>query len=141
MNKKAILEAAFLFGGATIFGVWSFVSCGISPSGDGDKDVVIVQPGEPVPPAPTPENPGTPTPTPTPVPDQWEREIKPLVQEQCALSGCHAGAKFLASERAIKASLSADVIANGRMPKTESINYELWNDAKKAKMLAFLRAP
>lgn len=65
-------------------------------------------------------------------------DIKPVINEQCALSGCHAGARFLSSGRAFKASNSATLIANGRMPLQRSANYELFTPAKKARLLAYL---
>lgn len=89
--------------------------------------------------------PRQPAPAPTPAPppsggDDWETSIKPLVAEQCALSGCHAGASFLATGRAMKASgSSASLIARDKMPKRSSPNYDLWTNAKKAKLLNYLR--
>lgn len=109
-----------------------FPSCGLEPSRDKDEgpDIIINQP--------------EPTPIPTPLPDPgsrdpiWSGDVERIVKEQCALSGCHAGAKFLSSERAIKASKSLQVISNGRMPPTFSPNYDLWSDKKKRRLLDFL---
>lgn len=88
--------------------------------------------------SPRPRVPKTPTaPQPIPGDEDWN-DIKPLVQEQCALSGCHAGAPFLATGRAMKASKSAALIRRGRMPKSSSPNFDLYNNAKKSRLLKYL---
>lgn len=69
--------------------------------------------------------------------DDWA-DVKPLVQEQCALSGCHAGASFLATGRAMKASRSAALISADRMPPRRSPNYEIWTNDKKRRLLDYL---
>ena len=95
--------------------------CGIEPSKG---------PKEPAPPA-------KPLPPPTAEQEAWD-DIKPLVQEQCALSGCHAGASFLATGRAMKASSSAALIARNKMPKQASPNIDFYNDDKKQRLLDYL---
>ena len=65
---KILFVFAFLF------------SCGIEPSG-----TTYRKPG--------PTNPSPPTPEPNP----WSDEIQGIVKEQCALSGCHAGATFVST--------------------------------------------
>lgn len=84
-----------------------------------------------------PRNPGGVTPPPSGGDEDWD-DIKPLVQEQCALSGCHAGAGFLATGRAMKASSSANLIARDKMPKPQSPNYDFYNAKKKQRLLNYL---
>lgn len=87
----------------------------------------------------TPEPPGTggTEPEPKPPHKDWDGVLS-IIKEQCALSGCHAGAKFLATGRAFKASGSAQLIRNDRMPKPQSPNYDLWTDKKKSDLLGYL---
>jgi hypothetical protein len=93
-------------------------SCGVEPSKSPEK------------PPSSPTNPGGQEVT-------WD-DVKPIVNEQCALSGCHAGASFLATGRAMKASSSASLINNDRMPKKSSPNYDFWTNSKKSKLLSYL---
>ena len=75
---------------------------------------------------------------PSPPGEQTWEDVLPIVQEQCALSGCHAGAVFISSGAAMKASGAAGRIANGSMPKNSSPNFPIWTDAKKSKLLSYL---
>jgi hypothetical protein len=63
--------------------------------------------------------------------------VKPIIDEQCALSGCHAGAAFLQSGEAFKASSSAQRINSGNMPR-QNRNSGQYNDQKKNLLLEFL---
>ena len=108
---KTLAIAAFLL-----------ASCGY-PSGEKSKRE----------PAPAP----APTPPPTTDKGDWP-EIKPLVDEQCALSGCHAGASFLATAEAMKASSSLRRIQSGNMPLKTSPNYSLYNSSKRRKFIDYL---
>lgn len=98
------------------------VGCGLEPSKH-DHDYPQPQPQAQVPPSGQT--------------DDWTL-LRPLIQEQCALSGCHAGASFLATGRAMKASRSAALISAGRMPPRRSANYDLWTDDKKRRLLDYL---
>ena len=110
---RLILVALFLF------------SCGIEPS---NEVVDNRDPGS---------NGGGAKPGPNPPKDEWNG-VQSIIKEQCSLSGCHAGAKFLATGRAFKTSSSAQLIRNDRMPKPQSINFDLWTDEKKAILLKYL---
>ena len=102
-----------------IFLVFFFlIGCGLSP----ERNEKVVQ----LPPTSTPTNKSFET-------------VRPLIMEQCALSGCHAGSAFLSSGPAFKASRSAELIGNDRMPKRSSPNYDFWTDDKKAALLEYLR--
>jgi hypothetical protein len=63
--------------------------------------------------------------------------LKPVIDEQCALSGCHAGQRFLQTEAAFKASSSLQRITSGNMPRANR-NSDLWTDEKKQRMISFL---
>lgn len=82
----------------------------------------------PVPPGPSP-NPGAPA--------VWS-EIKPMIDKQCGEGACHAGAGFMASEAAFKASRSKSEIESGDMPLRFGPNYGTWNDEKKLRIMGFL---
>lgn len=102
------------------------MSCGLEPS---EKEKIIVRDTNP--PAQVPGSGGSVGSS------NWDL-VKPIIDEQCALAGCHAGAPFLQSERAFKASSqSRALIANGRMPLRNSPNYALYNQTKKNALLAF----
>lgn len=79
-----------------------------------------------------------PTTTPPPGDGTWNGEVKALVQEQCALAGCHAGAGFLRTGAAFKASSSLRRIQSGNMPLRSSPNYGLYNAAKKRTFIDYL---
>lgn len=115
-----------------LMGLSLLIGCGNDPSGDDPPDVIIHQP-----PAPPPTPPPGP---PEPKPVVWAGDIQNLVKQNCALSGCHAGAGFVTTEGAFKASAAAQVISNGRMPPRYSPNYESWSDEKKLRILKFLGA-
>ena len=94
-----------------------FLGCGMEPSGK-EKDY-----GQP------PSQ---------PEPDPWSDEIQGIVKEQCALSGCHAGASFLDNGSAFKASSSLRRIESGSMPLQSSPNYGLYNATKRRKLIDYL---
>ena len=84
---------------------------------------------------PTP-GPGTPGPSPSrPV---TFAQVKPIIDEQCAVSGCHAGAAFTQNGAAFKNSTSRQRINSGNMPKKSGRNYPIYNSAKKAILLDYL---
>jgi hypothetical protein len=63
--------------------------------------------------------------------------VKPIIDEQCALSGCHAGAAFLESGPAFKASASRQRISSGNMPR-QNRNSGQYSDEKRNLLLQFL---
>jgi hypothetical protein len=81
--------------------------------------------------------PAGPAPRPVPKAPSWTL-VEPVVKEQCALSGCHAGAAFVQSGAAFKASAAKKRIESGNMPKQSSPNYPLYNTSKRDLMLAYL---
>ena len=89
----------------------------------------VVDPG----PAPSPG------PGPGPVGLTWARDIEPIAVESCGQAGCHAGAGFLRSEAAFRASDVKRRISNDSMPLRQAANYYLWEDgSRKTKILQFL---
>lgn len=111
---RTLIATLFLLGG-----------CGLDPGGNDYRE-------EPAP---------APSPTPNPDPDPWSAEIQGLVKEQCALAGCHAGATFVSSGTAFRASSSLRRIQSGNMPLRSSPNYGIYNDTKKRKLIDYLSNP
>jgi len=101
-------------------------SCGLDPSGEPEY-----REPRPAAPVPVPQQPVNP----------WSSEIKSLVQEQCGLAGCHAGASFIASGESFKASSSLRRVQSGNMPLRSSPNYGIYNDSKKRKLIDYLSSP
>ena len=101
--------------------VFLLSSCGYEPSGKTYEPPQTPQPPQP----------------PGGAANDWAA-IKPLVDEQCALSGCHAGAAFLSTGASFKASNSLRRIESGNMPVKTSANYSLYNSAKRRKFIDYL---
>ena len=97
------------------------VGCGVDPSGEAHDQT----------PAPLP----APLPSPSPISFAVATVV---TDEQCASSGCHAGAGFLQNAAAFKASSARQRINAGNMPKKSGPNYALYNSAKKKTLLDFL---
>ena len=95
------------------------VGCGIEPSGET--------------PCPTPNKPIPPSPRPVSF-----AVAKVVIDEQCAVSGCHAGAAFTQNAAAFKDSSSRQRINSGNMPKKSGPNYAIYNSTKKQILLNFL---
>jgi len=64
-------------------------------------------------------------------------DIAPVLKANCALSGCHAGASFLANERAFASSNSKQRVGNGSMPPKYSPKYDQWGRDEKEAVLQF----
>ena len=112
----------------SLLGFGLIYSCGLEPS---EK---VVEKRTVVPPPPIP----TPTPGPA-LPPDW-REIKGIVQESCAINGCHANSGFLETEAGFRNSNAKARILNGSMPPRYADNYELWQDGtRKQRVMEFLR--
>ena len=99
-----------------LFVVWMYWACGRDDS----------------PPARKPVSPPPPIPT-----DKWTATIKPIMQENCGLSGCHANAPFVKTEAGFLASNAAKRIANGSMPPSYSPRFGQWSEDDKQTVLAF----
>lgn len=100
--------------------------------GCGTKEVIkekLVPGGEPKQPGPTPQPPAGGTPT--------FSTLSGLLQSNCALSGCHAGASFLQSEAGFLNSRSKIRIGNGTMPPQYSPKYSQWTQREKDLMSAY----
>ena len=115
-----ILVCLFTFG---------FVGCGSDVK---EERVVRKEPhGKPAPrPRPRP-GPGTGDPV-------SFRDVKPIIDKHCALSGCHAGAGFVANGPAFKASSSLARISSDSMPLRSSPNYGSYGANEKNKLMGFL---
>lgn len=68
--------------------------------------------------------------------EEWSG-VQQILQDNCALSGCHANSAFTKEERAFFASAAVKRISNGTMPPTFSPKYSEWTDGDKASVLAF----
>jgi len=80
-----------------------------------------------------PSNPNPPNPTdPGGGAITFSGTIKPLLDKNCALTGCHAGAGFLASESGFLNSNSKIRVGNGTMPPQYSPSYSQWTQKEKA---------
>jgi len=95
--------------------------------GDGDSYDDRPAPVDPSPPGPSPK------------PSEWTAVVKPIVDEQCATAGCHAGAAFVQTGAAFKASNARVRISNDSMPKRQGPNFGLYNATKKKILLDYLK--
>lgn len=112
MLKTLIMTVAFLF------------SCG------GEKKETI----RTVPAPTTQPNPSQPRPNPQPAGVTFAGDIKPLLDSNCALSGCHANAAYLKTKDAFLNSNGPRRILNGSMPPPYSPDFGKWN-AKDKKLI------
>ena len=82
----------------------------------------------------------TSTPEPSPLPPKSDgfAAAKVVIDEQCAVSGCHAGAGFTQSGPAFKNSTARQRINSGNMPKKSGPNYAIYNSKKKQILLEYL---
>ena len=71
---------------------------------------------------------------------QFDADIKPLLDANCALSGCHANAPFLASADAFLNSNGPKRITNSSMPPSYSPKYGQWTQDNKNTVLAWFDA-
>lgn len=65
--------------------------------------------------------------------------VKAVIDEQCAVSGCHAGAAFVQNGPAFKASSAGVRVGNDSMPKKTGPNYDKYNAEKKKILTDFLK--
>ena len=64
----------------------------------------------------------------------FNADIAPILNAECGLSGCHAGANFL-QEQGFKTSNAPKRIINGSMPPSYSPRFDLWTDEKRNAVL------
>jgi hypothetical protein len=86
-----------------------------------EKLVPIEQPTPPVTPPVEPPVGGAPS----------FSQLSKKIEQNCALSGCHAGAPFLQSEAGFLNSRSKVRIGNGTMPPQYSPKFNQWTQADK----------
>ena len=128
-----------------LFCLAALVSLSIPACGKEDdyaQSPAPVEPQAPVPepttiPPPSPTPVGTGSPAPTPPRDAFA-EIKPLVDKSCAAAGCHAGAGFVQSGAAFKASKAKVRIANKSMPPPASPQGRAFSEAERAVLVRYL---
>ncbi len=70
----------------------------------------------------------------------FDADIKPILDENCALSGCHANAPFLASKDDFINSKGPQRITNSSMPPSYSPKYGQWTQDDKNSILAWFDA-
>lgn len=67
----------------------------------------------------------------------FQRDVKPILDSNCALSGCHANAAFLATEGAFLNSKGPARITNGSMPPSYSPKYGQWSPEQRNTILSW----
>jgi len=78
-------------------------------------------------------------PAPEEDPGAWEGRVKTIVQEHCALSGCHAGQALVLSGEAFRANKTVrNRIQRDNMPRKTSSNYGRWTNEEKTILLNYL---
>ena len=86
------------------------------------------------------------TPAPAPYPGEggnggndvdFNSTVKPVLDQHCALSGCHAGAGFVKSESGFKNSNGPKRVINGSMPPSYSPTYGAFGREEKQAILTW----
>lgn len=80
-----------------------------------------------------------PAPGPVPIPGNisFKVDIKPLIENNCALSGCHANESFTRSETKFLSSQAKARIGNDTMPPQYSPKIGEWGEAQKSVFTAY----
>ena len=80
-------------------------------------------------------------PLPTPVQTTLDFNfVQPLLQENCAQAGCHAGAGYLQDEDKFMSSNAPREITSGSMPPPYSPDFEQWTPEIKAQVSQYIEA-
>ena len=66
--------------------------------------------------------------------------VRPIIDDHCALSGCHSGTQYLKDEDLFIDSFSKERIANDSMPPPYGSKIGQWNDQLKSTMLKYFES-